>query len=29
MVRLGKIMEGYCKAFGAETFIYDPYVDYN
>ena len=24
--RLGKIMEGYCKAFGAETFIYDPYV---
>ena len=25
--RLGKIMEGYCKAFGAETFIYDPYVD--
>lgn len=25
--RLGKIMEGYCKAFGAQTFIYDPYVD--
>ena len=25
--RLGKIMEGYCKAFGAETFIYDPYVN--
>lgn len=24
--RLGKMMEGYCKAFGAETFIYDPYV---
>ena len=20
-------MEGYCKAFGAQTFIYDPYVD--
>ena len=25
--RLGKIMDGYCKAFGAKTFIYDPYVD--
>jgi len=25
--RLGKMMEGYCKAFGAETFIYDPYVN--
>tara|TARA_R110002167_G_scaffold234059_2_gene439251 strand:+ start:1562 stop:2485 length:924 start_codon:yes stop_codon:yes gene_type:complete len=25
--RLGKMMEGYCKAFNAETFIYDPYVD--
>jgi len=25
--RLGKMMEGYCKAFGAKTFIYDPYVD--
>tara|TARA_R110002167_G_scaffold45006_1_gene135233 strand:- start:359 stop:1279 length:921 start_codon:yes stop_codon:yes gene_type:complete len=25
--RLGKMMEAYCKAFGAETFIYDPYVD--
>mgnify|MGYP003121541939 FL=1 len=24
--RLGKMMEGYCKAFGAETFIYDPHV---
>ena len=24
--RLGKIMEGYCKAFGAQTYIYDPYV---
>jgi len=24
--RLGKMMEGYCKAFNAETFIYDPYV---
>lgn len=25
--RLGKMMEGYCKSFGAETFIYDPYVN--
>ena len=25
--RLGKMMEGYCKAFGAKTFIYDPYVN--
>ena len=25
--RLGKMMEGYCRAFGAKTFIYDPYVD--
>ena len=25
--RLGEMMEGYCKAFGAKTFIYDPYVD--
>ena len=25
--RLGKMMEGYCKAFGAETLIYDPYVN--
>lgn len=25
--RLGKIMDGYCKAFGAQTFIFDPYVD--
>ena len=25
--RLGKIMDGYCKAFGAKTFIYDPYAD--
>ncbi len=25
--RLGKIMEKYCKAFDAKTFIYDPYVD--
>ena len=25
--RLGKIMDGYCKAFGAQTFIYDPYVN--
>jgi D-3-phosphoglycerate dehydrogenase / 2-oxoglutarate reductase len=25
--RLGKMMEGYCKAFGAKTYIYDPYVD--
>ena len=24
--RLGKIMEKYCEAFGAKTFIYDPYV---
>ena len=25
--RLGKMMEGYCKAFGAKTFIYDPYIN--
>ena len=25
--RLGKMMEGYCKAFGAKTFICDPYVN--
>jgi D-3-phosphoglycerate dehydrogenase len=25
--RLGKMMEKYCKAFGAKTFIYDPYID--
>ena len=25
--RLGKMMEGYCKSFGAKTFIYDPYVN--
>ena len=25
--RLGKIMDKYCKAFGAQTFIYDPYVN--
>jgi len=25
--RLGKMMDGYCKAFGAKTFIFDPYVD--
>ena len=25
--RLGKMMEKYCKAFDAETFIYDPYVN--
>lgn len=25
--RLGKIMDGYCKAFSAQTFIYDPYVN--
>ena len=25
--RLGKMMEGYCKAFSAKTFIYDPYVN--
>ena len=25
--RLGKMMEGYCKLFGAETFIYDPYMN--
>ena len=25
--RLGKMMEKYCKAFNAETFIYDPYVN--
>lgn len=25
--RLGKMMNGYCKAFGAQTFIYDPYVE--
>ena len=25
--RLGKIMDRYCKAFGAKTFIFDPYVD--
>tara|TARA_Y100000389_G_scaffold204114_1_gene255079 strand:+ start:2831 stop:3751 length:921 start_codon:yes stop_codon:yes gene_type:complete len=25
--RLGKMMDGYCKAFGAQTFIYDPYVN--
>lgn len=25
--RLGKMMEGYCRAFGAKTHIYDPYVD--
>ena len=24
--RLGKMMEKYCEAFGAKTFIYDPYV---
>jgi len=24
--RLGKMMEGYCRAFNAQTFIYDPYV---
>jgi len=25
--RLGKIMHKYCKAFGAETMIHDPYID--
>tara|TARA_R110000787_G_scaffold90307_2_gene190831 strand:+ start:761 stop:1681 length:921 start_codon:yes stop_codon:yes gene_type:complete len=25
--RLGKMMDGYCKAFGSQTFIYDPYVN--
>ncbi len=25
--RLGKMMEKYCKAFDAETFVYDPYVN--
>ena len=25
--RLGKIMDEYCKVFGAKTFIFDPYVD--
>jgi len=25
--RLGKMMDGYCKAFGAQTFIYDPYIN--
>ncbi len=25
--RLGKMMEGYCRAFGAKTYIYDPYVN--
>jgi D-3-phosphoglycerate dehydrogenase len=25
--RLGKLMEHYCSAFGANTFVYDPYVD--
>jgi|TARA_X000001388_G_C2232795_1_gene123910 D-3-phosphoglycerate dehydrogenase len=25
--RLGKMMEKYCKAFGAKTFIYDPYIN--
>ena len=25
--RLGKIMEGYCKAFNAEDFIYDPHIN--
>jgi D-3-phosphoglycerate dehydrogenase len=25
--RLGKMMDKYCKAFGAQTFIYDPYVN--
>lgn len=25
--RLGKMMDGYCKAFGAKTFIFDPYID--
>lgn len=25
--RLGKMMEKYCEAFGAKTFIYDPYVN--
>jgi D-3-phosphoglycerate dehydrogenase len=24
--RLGKMMEKYCEAFGAKTFIYDPYI---
>ena len=27
--RLGKMMGNYCKAFEANTFIYDPYVDIN
>ena len=25
--RLGKMMDKYCKSFGAQTFIYDPYVN--
>ena len=25
--RLGKMMDGYCKVFGAQTFIYDPYIN--